>query len=206
MLAFALRATLRDFTFEAQAEIPNGVTVVLGPSGAGKSTLLRFIAGLQRPDAGRITLAGRTLCDIGTQVWVPPQQRNIGLVFQEYALFPHLSVEANVAYGLRARRRPPAERADTVARALAMLEITHLAKQNVTALSGGQRQRVALARALDEPLSALDPATRERVRDELAALFTEIRIPALLVTHDDADRKAFGERTLHLARGAVVAA
>jgi ABC-type sulfate/molybdate transport systems ATPase subunit len=215
MLAFALRATLRDFTFEAQAEIPNGVTVVLGPSGAGKSTLLRFIAGLQRPDAGRITLAGRTLCDIATQVWVPPQQRNIGLVFQEYALFPHLSVEANVAYGLRARRRPPAERADKVARALAMLEITHLAKQNVTALSGGQRQRVALARALaiepaalllDEPLSALDPATRERVRDELAALFTEIRIPALLVTHDDADRKAFGERTLHLARGAVVAA
>jgi len=215
MLAFALRATLRDFTFEAQAEIPDGVTVVLGPSGAGKSTLLRFIAGLQRPDAGRITLAGRTLCDIATHTWVPPQQRNIGVVFQEYALFPHLSVEANVAYGLRARHRPPAERAEKVARALAMLEITQLAQQNVTKLSGGQRQRVALARALaiepaalllDEPLSALDPATRERVRDELAALFTEIRIPALLVTHDDADRTAFGERTLHLARGAVVAA
>jgi ABC-type sulfate/molybdate transport systems ATPase subunit len=215
MLAFALRAVLRDFTFEAQAEIPDGVTVVLGPSGAGKSTLLRFIAGLQRPDDGRITLAGRTLCDTATHTWVPPQQRNIGVVFQEYALFPHLSVEANVAYGLRARGRPPAERAAKVARALAMLEITHLGKQNVTQLSGGQRQRVALARALaiepaalllDEPLSALDPATRERVRDELAALFTEIRIPALLVTHDDADRTAFGERTLHLARGEVVAA
>jgi len=214
MLTFALRAVLRDFTFEAAAEIPNGVTVVLGPSGAGKSTLLRFIAGLQAPDAGRITLAGRTLCDTAAHVWVPPQDRNIGVVFQEYALFPHLTVGANVAYGLRARRRSAADTAAKTERALAILEIAHLANHRVTALSGGQRQRVALARALaiepaalllDEPLSALDPATRERVRDELAALFSDIRVPALLVTHDDADRAAFGERSLHLARGTVAA-
>jgi ABC-type sulfate/molybdate transport systems ATPase subunit len=214
MLAFALRASLRDFTFEVEAEIPSGVTVVLGASGAGKTTLMRYIAGLQRPDAGRITLAGRTLCDTATHAWVPPERRNIGVVFQEYALFPHLSVAANVAYGLRARRESAATVAERTDRALAMLEITPLAKHDVKALSGGQRQRVALARALaiepaalllDEPLSALDPTTRERVRAELAGLFAELRIPVVLVTHDDADRRAFGERTLHLARGRVVA-
>jgi ABC-type sulfate/molybdate transport systems ATPase subunit len=215
MLSFALRAALRDFTFDAAAAIPNGVTVVLGPSGAGKSTLLRFIAGLQRPDAGTIELDGRRLCDTGTRTWVPPQARNIGVVFQEYALFPHLSVEANVGYGLIARGEPKTERNAKVERALARLEIASLARLNVEALSGGQRQRVALARALaiepaalllDEPLSALDPATRERVRDELAALFAGLRIPIMLVTHDDADRAAFGERTIHLTRGRVDAA
>ena len=215
MLTFALRSTLRDFTFEAAAEIPAGVTVVLGTSGAGKSTLLRFIAGLQRPDAGTVTLGGRTLCDIAAHVFVPPQHRNIGVVFQEYALFPHLSVKANVAYGLRARGEAVATRTQRVERTMAMLEITGLANERVTALSGGQRQRVALARALaiepaalllDEPLSALDPLTRERVRGELAALFAEINIPTLLVTHDDVDRNAFGERTLHLAHGRVAGA
>jgi len=214
MLAFAVRATLRDFGFDAAGDVPDGVTVVLGPSGAGKSTLLRFIAGLQRPDAGTIVLGDRTLCDVARGIWVPPEHRNVGVVFQEYALFPHLSVAANVAYGLRARALPAADRNRRVDRALAMLDIASLAPENVTRLSGGQRQRVALARALaiepaalllDEPLSALDPVTRERVRGELGTLFASLAIPILLVTHDDADREAFGHRTLHLARGHVAA-
>jgi ABC-type sulfate/molybdate transport systems ATPase subunit len=207
-LAFDLRLRLRDFTFAVAADVDDGVTVVLGPSGAGKSTLLRLIAGLLRPDAGRIALGPRLLYDAST--FVPPYRRNIGVVFQDYALFPHLDVGANVAYGLRARGAGADARTRAVKRALAMLEIADLAHERVTELSGGQRQRVALARALaiepdalllDEPLSALDPSTRERVRGELAALFAEVRIPTLLVTHDEADRAAFPGRALHLAQG-----
>jgi ABC-type sulfate/molybdate transport systems ATPase subunit len=207
-LAFALRRKLRDFTFDVTAEIDDGVTVVLGPSGAGKSTLLRLLAGLERPDAGRIALDGRVLFD--GRIDVAAHRRNIGMVFQEYALFPHLDVAANVAYGLRARGIGAHERDARVRRTLERLEIERLARQRVTELSGGQRQRVALARALviepdalflDEPLSALDPQTRDRVRRELAAVLGGIRIPTLLVTHDDADRAAFPERTLRIERG-----
>jgi ABC-type sulfate/molybdate transport systems ATPase subunit len=210
MLQVDVRAQLRDFAFETTAVFGAGVTVVLGASGAGKSTLLRFIAGLQSPDAGRITLAGRTLYDARTNL--PPQRRNIGIVFQEYALFPHLDVASNVGYGLEARGLAAAERSGRIDRALTMLEIANLRHERVTALSGGQRQRVALARALaiepaalllDEPLSALDPHTRERVRIELAALFATLQIPILIVTHDDADRAAFSGPVLHLARGRV---
>jgi putative spermidine/putrescine transport system ATP-binding protein len=210
MLAFSLQRRLRDFTFDVAGEVADGVTVVLGPSGAGKSTLLRLLAGLVRPDAGCIVLGGRTLFDERTDV--PAHRRNIGMVFQEYALFPHLDVAANVAYGLRARGIARATRDERVARTLAMLEIAPLAHERVDELSGGQRQRVALARALviepdalflDEPLSALDPQTRERVRVELAALLADIAIPTLLVTHDEADRAAFPDRTLRLDRGTV---
>ena len=211
MLSFALRMQLREFAFDVAAEVDAGVTVVLGSSGAGKSTLLRLLAGLLRPANGHVALDGRVLCDART--FVPPYRRNIGLVFQDYALFPHLDVTANVAYGLRARGVPADERAATVRRTLDMLEIAGLAHERVTELSGGQRQRVALARALaiepralllDEPLSALDPLTRERVRRELAALFADVRVPTLLVTHDEADRAAFPGRLLHLAHGHVV--
>ncbi len=208
MLTFALRRALRDFTFDVAAEIDDGVTVVLGPSGAGKSTLLRLLAGLDRPDAGRIVLGGRVLFDERTDV--AAYRRNIGMVFQEYALFPHLDVARNVAYGLRARGVGAAERDARVRRTLERLEIAALAGRRVTELSGGQRQRVALARALviepdalflDEPLSALDPHTRGRVRTELATMLAGIRIPTLLVTHDEADRAAFPGRTLRIDRG-----
>jgi ABC-type sulfate/molybdate transport systems ATPase subunit len=208
MLAFDLQAQLRDFAFDVAAELDDGVTVILGPSGAGKSTLLRFLAGLQRPARGRIVLGDRVLYDERT--FVPPHGRNIGYLFQEYALFPHLSVAANVEYGLLARGMPQRERRARAERALAMLEIGALARERASALSGGQRQRVALARALaiepaalllDEPLSALDPHTRARVRRELGAVLSGLRIPTLLVTHDDADRRAFDAPALLIQRG-----
>jgi ABC-type sulfate/molybdate transport systems ATPase subunit len=211
MLRFALRTPLRDFRFDVAAEIEPGVTVVVGPSGAGKTTLLRLLAGLQRPAHGHVTLGARTLEDERT--FVPPHRRNIGVVFQQYALFPHLDVAANVAYGLRARGLAAGERAARVARTLARLEIADLARERATELSGGQQQRVALARALviepdalllDEPLSALDPATRERVRGELAAVLQDVRVPTLLVTHDEADRAAFAGPTLQLAAGHLI--
>ena len=208
MLRFDVRKRLRDFTLAAGLEVPRGVTVVVGPSGAGKTTLLMLVAGLLRPDEGWIELDGGVLFD--AHRCVPPARRNIGVVFQEYALFPHLSVEGNVAFGLRARRIARTERARRVARVLARLEIAQLAAERVDELSGGQRQRVALARALviepkalllDEPLSALDPLTRGRVRAELRAMLEGENVPTLLVTHDQADRAAFPEHAAYLERG-----
>jgi molybdate transport system ATP-binding protein len=209
MLTFDLRKALREFTFYAAAEIPNGVTVIEGPSGAGKTTLLRLIAGLVQPDAGTVTLNERTLTDTPARVFVPPFQRNVSIVFQEYALFPHLNVTQNVAYGLRAHGVARDEQAIRVQRALERFEIATLSHARVNELSGGQRQRVALARALvvepaalllDEPLSALDPATRVRVRGELAAMLAGVEIPTLFVSHDPSDRELFG-RALHVERG-----
>jgi len=211
MLQFDVRIRLRDFTFAAAETIPNGVTVIEGPSGAGKTTLLRLIAGLVRPDEGTIALGDRTLTDVARKTFVPPYERNVALVFQEYALFPHLDVTQNVAYGLRAHGVDGADRAARVRRALDRFEIASLANARVTELSGGQRQRVALARALvvepaalllDEPLSALDPSTRERVRGELASMLASINIPTLFVSHDPGDRTLFG-RALHIDRGGL---
>lgn len=210
MLALDIRRKLRDFTLVAATEFPDGVTVIVGPSGAGKTTLLKLIAGLARPDSGRIALGSHVLVDDRT--FVPPYRRGVGMVFQEYALFPHLSVAQNVAFGLRARRVAPAERAPRVAQILDRLEIGALAAERVTELSGGQRQRVALARALviepdalllDEPLAALDPDTRSRVRLELAGLLRDVRIPTLLVTHDEADRAAFPTHAMRIEAGRI---
>jgi ABC-type sulfate/molybdate transport systems ATPase subunit len=210
-LVVAVRKQLREFALEAATEIPNGVTVVVGASGSGKTTLLRLIAGLLRPDSGRIILDGRVLVDERT--YVPPFQRNIAMVFQEYALFPHLTVAQNVAFGLRARSVPAAERDPRVARMLERMEIGKLGAERVDKLSGGQRQRVALGRALvvepaavllDEPLSALDPSTRARVRAELAALLHDVDVPTLFVTHDEADRAAFPDRAIYLDAGKLV--
>ncbi len=185
-----------------------GVTAVLGASGSGKTTLLRLIAGLMTPDSGSVELDGRTLC--GRGIFVPPYRREIGFVFAEYALFPHLSVAQNVGYGLRARGRPAGEREHTVRTLLERFEIDAFAGRLAGELSSGQRQRVALARALafepralllDEPLSALDPQTRRHVRAELRDLLATLAIPILLVTHDEADREAFSERVLLLSNG-----
>lgn len=207
-LSIDVRKRLRDFELELAIEVPPGVTCVVGPSASGKTTLLRLVAGLLDLDAGRIALAGRVLADHRTSV--PAFRRDIGVVFQEYALFPHLSARANVAYGLRARGIASAERDRRARDVLERFEIGAFGSARVDELSGGQRQRVALARALafepaalllDEPLSALDGATRTRVRDELHAMLREIAIPTLLVTHDPGDVEAFSERIVGLACG-----
>jgi ABC-type sulfate/molybdate transport systems ATPase subunit len=211
MLAIAVRKSLRDFELAVQLDVPAGVTVIVGGSGSGKSTLLRLIAGLLRPDAGSISIGGRVLSDART--FVEPYRRNIGMVFQEYALFPHLDVAANVAYGLRAHAVRGTGREQRVARILERLEIAGLARARVGDLSGGQRQRVALARALvidpaalllDEPLSALDPLTRGRVRGELRDILAAVDVPTLLVTHDQSDRAAFPERVARIEHGRLL--
>ncbi|MBN8874221.1 MAG: ABC transporter ATP-binding protein [Rhodospirillales bacterium] len=179
---------------------------LLGPSGCGKTTLLRILAGLLTADAGRVTLAGRELGRL------PPHKRNVGVVFQNYALFPHLTVAENIGFGLRARRVPKPEAAARVARGLEMIRLTHLADRPVTQLSGGQQQRVAMARALavnpalillDEPLSALDRKLRETMQVELRTLLRALRMTAIFVTHDQEEALALSDRIAVMNAGRI---
>ena len=183
---------LRSFQLELALEV-EGTTALVGPSGAGKTSVLRAVAGLVRPASGRIALGDEVWFDADAGTFARPDERRVGLVFQEYALFPHMSVRQNVAYAGRARVDEYLER----------FRISHLAKTRPAELSGGERQRVALARALarnpgvlllDEPLSALDANTKVAVRGELQELLHEFGLPTLLVTHDYEDAAALADR------------
>lgn len=180
---------------------------LLGPSGCGKTTTLRIIAGLEEPDAG-----GRVLFDGEDVTHLPIEQRNVGMVFQSYALFPNMTVAGNVGYGLRIRKTPDAQVKARVAEMLAMMQITKLADRRVDQLSGGQRQRVALARAiavrprallLDEPLTALDAKLRDTLRLEIDSLLRSLGITAIYVTHDQAEAMALGDRIVVMEHGRV---
>jgi molybdate transport system ATP-binding protein len=190
--------------------------VLFGPSGAGKSLTLRAIAGLLRPDRGAVALDGEALFDSDTGVDVPAGKRRLGYVFQEYALFPHLTVRQNVSFGLSRGMRNPRRRDAPAAadRWLDLLEIRPLADRYPDELSGGQRQRTALARALaaepralllDEPFAALDASLRVRLRDELRELQSSLGLPILLITHDEADVAAFADDVVRIDDGRAVA-
>jgi thiamine transport system ATP-binding protein len=191
-------------------EVSKGEVVgVLGPSGSGKSTLLRVVAGLQQPDRGRVLLDGQDLTR------VPPHRRGIGMVFQDHALFDHLDVRGNVAFGLRMRGDAPEEITARVGRALDLVGLTGLECRSVRTLSGGEQQRVALARALapeprvlllDEPLGSLDRRLRDRLLEDLETLFTGLGVTALYVTHDQAEAFALGDRVAVLRDGRIVQA
>ncbi|MDD5348698.1 MAG: ABC transporter ATP-binding protein [Chthoniobacteraceae bacterium] len=187
-----------------------GVTVLFGPSGSGKTTLLRVLAGLDRPAEGTIRFGGETWTDTARGIYVTPQHRRVGLLFQDYALFPHLTVERNIRHGLRSL--PGSEAGHRVAKLLDRLKLDGLANRFPHQLSGGQKQRVALARTLamqprllmlDEPLSALDAPTRETVRGELADLLRSLQIPVLLVTHDRVEALALGDGLAIMDEGRV---
>ena len=202
-LELTLDHPLRSFRLSLAATLGRETLALVGPSGAGKSSVLRAIAGLLRPDRGTISFGAQTWLDTDAGVDLPPEQRSVGLVFQEYALFPHLDVRRNVAFGGR-------ERVDEL---LERFRISHLAQARPADLSGGERQRVALARALardpavlllDEPLSALDAHTRNVVRGELAELLAELRLPTLLVTHDFEDAAALAERVGVIVDGQIL--
>jgi ABC-type sulfate/molybdate transport systems ATPase subunit len=202
---------LRDITLNVDVRCSAGVTLVVGPSAAGKTTLLRIIAGLEEIDRGCVSIGDRILDD-GNAAFVRPGKRDIAYVLQEYALFPHLSVAQNVGYGLTVRRFARDERDRRVAAVLERFALADVATVRPDKLSGGQRQRVALARALvldpralllDEPLAALDVQTRTSVRNELHAIVTEMPIPTILVTHDQADARAFPQRIVVIENGAI---
>ena len=186
---------------------------LLGPSGCGKTTTLRMIAGLEQNDAGRIVIGDRVVSDPAAGVFVAPERREIGMVFQSYAIWPHMTVFANVAYPLEVRRRPSAEVRDRVQGALRLMEMTHLADRPATALSGGQQQRVAIARALvfrprvllmDEPLSNLDAKLREQMRVELRALQQRLEITTVYVTHDQEEAMVLSDEIAVMHEGHVL--
>jgi putative spermidine/putrescine transport system ATP-binding protein len=192
----------------ATLDIARGETLVLlGPSGCGKTTMLRIIAGLEVPDDG-----GKVLFDGKDITRVPIERRNVGMVFQSYALFPNMSVAENIGYGLKIRSVPKGERAARVAELVALTNITGLENRRIDQLSGGQRQRVALARAvairpgillLDEPLTALDAALRDRLRGELNRLLRALGITAIYVTHDQSEAMELGDRVVVMSKGAI---
>jgi molybdate transport system ATP-binding protein len=202
-LTVDLAHPLRAFTLEVALELGRETVALVGPSGAGKSSLLRTIAGLLRPERGVVRLGGQAWLDTAAGIDLPPERRSVGLVFQEYALFPHLSVRRNVAFGGESRADELIER----------LRIAPLADARPAELSGGERQRVALARALardpavlllDEPLSALDAHTKASVRSELAELLRELSLPTLLVTHDFEDAASLADRVGVLVGGEIL--
>src|SRR5438445_242475 len=202
----------RDFELDLAISLPPGITILFGASGAGKTTLLDCIAGLARPDAGRIAIAESTLFDSSLGINVPPQRRRVGYVFQDLALFPHLSVEGNVEYGLSALEGQ--ERGRRSAAILESFRIAHLRARRPGQISGGERQRVALARALvidpgilllDEPLAALDAAIKSKIVHDLRTWNQEHRVPVVYVTHSREEVFALGERAIVIENGRVIA-
>jgi iron(III) transport system ATP-binding protein len=186
---------------------------LLGPSGCGKTTTLRMIAGLEHTDTGRIAIGDRVVSDPAAGLFVAPERREIGMVFQSYAIWPHMTVFANVAYPLEVRRRPAAEVRERVQGALRLMEMAHLADRPATALSGGQQQRVAIARALvfqprvllmDEPLSNLDAKLREQMRVELRALQQRLGITSVYVTHDQEEAMVLSDEIAVMHEGRVL--
>jgi iron(III) transport system ATP-binding protein len=182
------------------------LAAVLGPSGCGKTTLLRLIAGFEQPDDGTISIAGRTVA--GPDTWTPPERRRVGMVFQDYALFPHLTVAENIGFGLSRRERPR-----RLPELVELVGLGGLERRFPHQLSGGQQQRVALARALapapelvllDEPWSSIDPHLRTSLRDELAAILRRAGATAVLVTHDREEAFSLADRVVLMRRGSLV--
>jgi molybdate transport system ATP-binding protein len=211
-----IRASRRNknsppFVLDLSAEVPAGITILFGPSGAGKSTLLDCIVGLVRPEEGRIALGEKILFDAETRVDLPPQQRKMGYLFQSAALFPHMSVEENVAYGLE--KVPANVRQEQVREILEAFRVEGLRTRKPGEISGGEAQRVALARSLvtgpralllDEPLTGLDAELKSAIVDDLRAWNAAKRIPILYVTHSREEVDALGERVIALENGRVV--
>lgn len=196
-----------------RTELPldNQWTVLFGPSGAGKTTLLRCLAGLEKPDRGKIVFGDETWFDSEKNQFAPPQDRHIGYFFQDYALFPNLSVGGNIGYNLTGLHQN--EKKQRIDEMLELFELKSLKDRNVTSLSGGEKQRVALARTLsrrprllllDEPLSALDGPTRRRLRKDMRNLLPKFNLPIILVTHDRTEALTMGDRLIVLDQGKVL--
>jgi len=211
LLAQFLMRYGKDVLVEGDLRQPTdrfSITVLFGPSGCGKTTILRCLAGLERPTEGRIVFAGTTWFDHGRRVCLTPQERGIGFLFQEYALFPHLSVARNIGYGLKSNSRSR----HLVAEIIRVFQLTGLEDRYPHQVSGGEQQRIALARVLvgrprllllDEPLSALDQPTRELLRPELGRLLRETGIPTILVTHDRTEAMALADQLIVLHQGRI---
>ena len=210
MLSVALRQQLADFTLDISFEAPAGVTVLFGGSGSGKTTVVNAVAGLSRPERGRIALNDRVLFDVSKGIWVPPDRRRIGYIFQEGRLFPHLTVQQNLLYGRWFA--PKSAQREELDRIVTMLGIEALMTRHPGALSGGEKQRVAIGRALlsspdlilaDEPLAALDAARKDEILPYFERLRDEINIPVLYVSHSASEVARLATSVVVLKDGRV---
>lgn len=201
------------FVLDVSFTVPRGITVLVGPSGCGKSTTLAAIAGILKPDAGRIALGDEAWFDSASRVDIAPHKRRVSLVFQSLALFPHMSALENVAYGVP-RSRDARARTERAREMLERMDAGHLSGRRPATFSGGEAQRVALARAfaheprvllLDEPLTALDLRLRARLAQDVKRLVDELAIPAIYVTHDVGEAMTIADRAVTLESGRVVA-
>jgi molybdate transport system ATP-binding protein len=208
-----IELTRSEFRLAVKLRAPPGITILFGPSGSGKSTTLAAIAGLLRPDAGRVTLGDDVWFDAKDRVHRAVEERRVAFVFQSLALFPHMTAVANVSYGMP-RATPAAARAERAEQMLARFHVGHLAARKPPTFSGGEAQRVALARALamsprvvllDEPFSALDRELRDELCTDLRASAVELGVPVLHVTHHRQEARALGDRVIKMERGAIVA-
>ncbi len=201
---------LHRFVLDVAFAAPAGVSVIFGPSGSGKTTVLQCLAGLLQPDAGAITVGEEPLFDSARKINLSPQERRVGYVFQDLALFPHMTAAENIGFGIRSNGD---ERARMVRDILERFHIAHVASHRPEEISGGERQRVALARVLvtrprllllDEPFSALDDELKLAIIGDLKQWLGQNNIPVLFVTHDRSEAEALGERMLRLKEGSVV--
>ena len=210
-LCFSVTRQLAHFLLDITAELPPGITVLFGASGSGKTTILKLIAGLTHPDRGQITLNGELLFDSDRHLNLSVSQRRVGMVFQQLALFPHLTAAENIAYGLA--HRDPASRDREVSSIAAAFRIASVLHRRPVQLSGGEQQRVALARTLvtepralllDEPLSALDPGTKSHIMEDLRTWIAAHHVPVLYVTHSREEVFAMAQRVIALEKGKIV--
>ena len=210
MLSVDITKNLPDFSLSLRFSIERDILVLFGPSGCGKTTTLRSIAGLLQPDGGRIVNDGEVFFDAADKIFIPPRQRRIGYMFQDFALFPHMTVYRNIWYGVRDHDQEARQMYEKLTN---LLKIGHLAERSPGQLSGGEKQRVALARALmaqpkilllDEPLSSLDTETRWEVRNELREMQRIWNIPFILVTHDPDEARFLGDQVLYMQKGRQV--
>lgn len=216
-LQFQVQKQLNYFALDVTCSLSDELLVIEGASGAGKTTLLNCLAGIVTPDAGEISLDERQLFHHEERINIPAEKRNIGYLFQNYALFPHMTVKNNVLYGLKNKKQYKnkqmrQELLDEAMRTMEILGISHLASKSAVAISGGEKQRVALARAmvtkpdlllLDEPFSALDENTKERIYEEFAQFKETLRIPTILITHNHRETELFADKQITLKEGRI---
>lgn len=215
---FRIRKKLDHFSLDLEYEFDHGVLVIQGESGAGKTTILNCISGLTMPDEGRIDFGERVVFDSGTGINVPARMRNIGYLFQNYALFPNMTVQQNIVYGIKNKPEysDKEKREELLQYAEGVMEtfgIAHLKKKHPTRISGGEKQRVALSRAivtkpslllLDEPFSALDPQTRTNVYEQFGQFKKSFRIPTILITHNPAESEMFADSRILIKDGVMI--
>lgn len=207
MLSVTIQKQLPEYSLDLEFTVDRNILVLFGPSGCGKTTTLRCIAGLEKPQDGRITCNNRVFYSGLTNTFIPPRERNIGYMFQEYALFPHINVKRNIWYGVKKGAKAPLE---MYRKLMELLKIESLERRRIHELSGGEKQRVALARALmaepeilllDEPLSSLDNETRFELQAELKSMQRLWDIPFIVVTHDKEEAKALSDQMLFINKG-----